>query len=350
MPIFYRYITRETLGIFSATCLILLAIIISFRLTSLLGSAATGDLSLSAVWQLIGLQSVRFLIVLMPVSLILAFAMSMGRLYSEQEIPSALACGISQQQICKAVLLLSIPVAALIAAGNLFLLPQVFERQDTLRSQAEQEAAMILFRANEFRRLDDGTVVFTGDASANQLSQFFVYRGQNGEKSVIAAPQGHFSNDDQGKYLELDDGMRASWRTSFEPQHSQLSYFAHGVLRLPDNRTTSSDRLRNLPLNRLPNNPEGSAELQNRINPALALILFSALLPFLARTRPRSSRYQKLIPIFVLFAIYLNVLGMTTTAIRNSSLSPWPGSLWVHTPIIMLLLIIWWPKSLRRKV
>lgn len=50
MPIFYRYLLRETGGVFLATCVILLAIIISFRLSLLLGRAASGSMEFSAVW------------------------------------------------------------------------------------------------------------------------------------------------------------------------------------------------------------------------------------------------------------------------------------------------------------
>ena len=42
MPILYRYLIRETLAVFLATNLILLAILLSFRLSTLLAAAAAG--------------------------------------------------------------------------------------------------------------------------------------------------------------------------------------------------------------------------------------------------------------------------------------------------------------------
>ena len=95
MPILYRYLIRETLAVFLATNLILLAILLSFRLSTLLAAAAAGNMALSAVWMLIGLQAVRFLVILMPLAFVLAAVMTLGRLYRDHEISAALACGIA---------------------------------------------------------------------------------------------------------------------------------------------------------------------------------------------------------------------------------------------------------------
>ena len=91
MPILYRYLIRETLAVFLATNLILLAILLSFRLSTLLAAAAAGNMALSAVWMLIGLQAVRFLVILMPLAFVLAAVMTLGRLYRDHEISAALA-------------------------------------------------------------------------------------------------------------------------------------------------------------------------------------------------------------------------------------------------------------------
>jgi len=91
MPILYRYLIRETLAVFLATNLILLAILLSFRLSSLLAAAAAGNMALSAVWQLVGLQAVRFLVVLMPIAFVLA-AVIFAYGWTEGDLPLIFFC------------------------------------------------------------------------------------------------------------------------------------------------------------------------------------------------------------------------------------------------------------------
>lgn len=346
MPVFYRYIARDVVAVFVAACLVLLAIIISFRLANLLNQAATGDLSLHAVWHLLALQMLRFLIVLMPLALVLACAMTLGKLYSDQEIAAAQACGIGEPAIVRALLLVTLPVALFVATMSLWVLPGVYAKQDAVREQAEQEAAMLLFRPNTFRRLDDGTVVFVADAAQQSLTDLFIYREEGRQRSIIRAARGDISSDAAGKVLRLQDGIRVVWDADLSPQGSELTRFAHAALRLPGGRVQPDNRLRNRPTRDLPDNAEGSGELQNRINPALALLLFTGLLPRLTRSKPRSGRYQKLIPVFVLFAVYINGLNLLGSAVEDGRLAPWPGSLWLHVPLLVLLLWLWWPRTL----
>lgn len=342
MLILHRYIARETLRIFLATSLILLAIIVSFRLSSLLSSAAAGDLSLSAVWLMIALMSVRFLLTLMPVALIIAITLTLGRLYNEQELYAAFACGVSRGHVRAALLLITLPLALAMTLGNIYLLPYISAQQDSVRDQAQQEAAMLLFQPNQFRRLDDGSVVYTERVNGGALGGFFIYRGeQQAAPSVIVAPDGALSVESGERYLHLHDGFRVTWDATLDPEQSDFTTFSHATLRLPEQTVVARGRLRNLPTHQLDARPAHVAELQNRLNPTFALLLFVWLMPLLTQTAPRSGRYQRLIPIFVLFAVYLNALEFTSKAVEKSAIGPWPGSFWLHIVFASVLLLVW---------
>ncbi|UJF23980.1 LPS export ABC transporter permease LptF [Suttonella sp. R2A3] len=348
MPILHRYIARETLRIFLATSLILLAIIVSFRLSSLLSSAAAGDLSLAAVWQVIVLMSIRFLLTLMPVALIIAITLTLGRLYNEQELYAAFACGMSRAHIRRALLWIVLPLALLMTLGNVYLLPYVSAKQDSVNDQAQQEAAMLLFQPNEFRRLADGSVVYAELARGDQLGGFFVYRQTQGEPSAIVAPEGKLSAKDGVRHLHLYDGFRTTWDSALNPEESNFTTFSEATLRLPEQTAAASHRLRNVPTHALDDSPAHIAELQNRLNPTFALLIFVLLMPLLTQTAPRSGRYQRLIPIFVLFALYLNVQEFISKAVEKGAISPWPGSLWLHIALVGLLVFVWLVYARRR--
>ena len=110
MPKIYRALARETLAIFFATLLILLAIILSFRLSNLLASAGRGDIALGAVAQLIAMQALRFLILLAPLSFVLAAMMALGRMHQDLEISALLASGIGYGHQLRALLLTAFPL------------------------------------------------------------------------------------------------------------------------------------------------------------------------------------------------------------------------------------------------
>ena len=104
----------------------------------------------------------RFLVILMPLAFVLAAVMTLGRLYRDHEISAALACGIAPRHQTRALLACAIPIGLLLLTLSMSVLPRVYRGQEALRQQAQQEAGMILFTPNTYRRLDDGTIVHTG--------------------------------------------------------------------------------------------------------------------------------------------------------------------------------------------
>ncbi|MDO4642426.1 MAG: LPS export ABC transporter permease LptF [Cardiobacteriaceae bacterium] len=343
MPILYRYFIRETLVIFLSTNLILLAILLSFRLSSLLAAAAAGNMALSAVWQLVGLQAIRFLVILMPLAFVLAAVMTLGRLYRDQEISAILACGISPRHQTYALLGVAIPISLLLLILSLSILPSVYRGQEGLRQQAQQEAGMILFTPNTFRRLDDGTVVHTGAIHDGELRDFFIARKEKEGHSIILANSGALEGDEQTRHLRLKNGRRLAWNQAHDPTHTTLFSYENADLRLPgaNNLPDENSRLRNIATRDLGNSPEHLSEWQNRSNPAIALLIFSLAIPLLARSQPRQGRYQKILPAFVLFALYINLLDLITVPIRKAQIPPLPGCYWLHGSVLILILISW---------
>ena len=344
MPILYRYIIRETLAVFLATNLILLTILLSFRLSSLLAAAAAGNMALSAVWMLIGLQAVRFLVILMPLAFVLAAVMTLGRLYRDHEISAALACGIAPRHQTRALLTCAVPVVLLLLALSMSILPRVYRSQDTLRQQAQQEAGMILFTPNTFRRLDDGTVVHTGAIEGGQLRDFLIARDEpDGGHSLILADYGEMQGDEQQRHLLLHHGRRLAWNANHDPAHTTLFTYQNADLRLPGANTLAANdnRLRNLATSELGTSPEHLSEWQSRSNPAVALLIYALALPLLARSQPRQGRYQKIVPAFIAFALYINLLDLITIAIRKQQIPPLPGSYWLHGAVLATILALW---------
>ena len=323
MPILYRYIIRETLAVFLATNLILLTILLSFRLSSLLAAAAAGNMALSAVWMLIGLQAVRFLVILMPLAFVLAAVMTLGRLYRDHEISAALACGIAPRHQTRALLTCAIPIGLLLLTLSMSVLPRVYRGQEALR---------------------DGTVVHTGAIEGGQLRDFLIARDEpDGGHSLILADYGEMQGDEQQRHLLLHHGRRLAWNANHDPAHTTLFTYQNADLRLPGANTLAANdnRLRNLATSELGTSPEHLSEWQSRSNPAIALLIYALALPLLARSQPRQGRYQKIVPAFIAFALYINLLDLITIAIRKHQIPPLPGSYWLHGAVLATILALW---------
>ena len=70
-----RYLFREAGLTWVAVTLVLLAIMLSTRFARFLGLAASGELPETLLLQVVALSSVQYLVILIPVSLLLAVAL-----------------------------------------------------------------------------------------------------------------------------------------------------------------------------------------------------------------------------------------------------------------------------------
>lgn len=275
LPILYRYIMREIGALFIGIIIILLAIILSFRLARLLSAAVAGDMSLSAVWQLIGLQAINMLIILIPVSFILAAVMTLTRLYSEQEMSAIFASGIGRAHIHKVVFLIATPIAILLLYLTLMVMPEVYRQSVNIKEQARQQASFALLNANSFRRLDDGTSIHTGAQSDGKYKDFFIVQKNANENVVIFSDYGRIETQDKDQFLHLEKGIRVAWQNLSSAQDANYTQFDKAELYLPSNETQVSEPLYALPTAQLSTTQrEHLAEWQTRLNPAIAMLIF----------------------------------------------------------------------------
>ncbi|HLW73749.1 MAG TPA: LptF/LptG family permease, partial [Gammaproteobacteria bacterium] len=89
-----RYLAKEAALTVGAVTGVLLLILLSNKFAGLLGDAAAGRLPRDTVFTLLGLASIKFFIVVVPVSLFLAIMLTLGRLYRDSEMTTLMACGV----------------------------------------------------------------------------------------------------------------------------------------------------------------------------------------------------------------------------------------------------------------
>ena len=106
-----RYVLREVAMALAGVTVVLLAILVSYQVARILGIAADRGFPQEIVFALIGLTTLENLMVLVPISMLLAAMLALGRLYHESEMAAVRACGIGPERLYLPVYTLALPVA-----------------------------------------------------------------------------------------------------------------------------------------------------------------------------------------------------------------------------------------------
>ena len=94
LSILDRYFSREVLQTLLGVALILLLIFLSRLLVGYLAEAAAGEIPSDIIMTLMMLKTIKYLILILPLSLFLAILLVQGRMYRDSEMVAISACGV----------------------------------------------------------------------------------------------------------------------------------------------------------------------------------------------------------------------------------------------------------------
>src|SRR5512139_2500143 len=113
--IFFRHVLRDISVSTATVALVLLVVLLTYQLAFVLGRAADGQISSDIVLPLVGLTMRGNLVIILPFAVLLGTTLGLGRLYHDNEITAAQACGASPRPLyfaAGAVTLLAAMLAA----------------------------------------------------------------------------------------------------------------------------------------------------------------------------------------------------------------------------------------------
>lgn len=355
-----RYLIREILLAFGACVLVLLAMVLSHRLAAYMSQAASGLLAREAIFLLLSLQAIRFLVMLIPLALLLSVMLALGRMYRDSEMTAMGACGIGPGAVYGALFKLGVPLAAGLAGLSLYLLPWTMTLQFQVLDQARAEAELSAFRAGVFREVAGGQhVVYIGHlgADGNTLEDVFVRSVLPEGIAVTSADSGEQEIDVArgARYLVLRDG----YRYEGTPGRGDYQRLAFEQLRLrldavPEERgwrrretLATAELLQSA-------EPEHAAELHARLSGPISVLVLLVLAPLLARSNPREGRYGRLVGAVLLYVLYFNLLGIGDTRLKMGRHPASLGLWWVHGSMLAIALLLgaaqlraWWQQHRR---
>jgi len=341
MPgILNRYILRETAQTWVVVTMVLLLILMTNQFAQVLGDAASNKLPKQAVMLVMGLTSLQYLTILVPIGLFLAIMIALGRLYRDSEMAAIMACGIGPLGLYRPLA----PLALILAGGvgwlALEVAPSAVREVETIAAEAKQRADLRMLEAGRFIGFgNDSAVMYAESLNADgTLTNVFVQRRTGGRVEVIVAKTAWQSESEQEgiKLLRFANGKRYEGRPG-SSRFRMLSFEEHGI----PFETPAVDPVEVEPATRPLAVLLGSrdavdrAELQWRLSPPITVLVLTLIAVPLSRSAPRKGRYGGLATGVLIYITYLNLLGAAKVWVERGEVPVWAGIWWVH--IVMLV-------------
>ena len=319
---------------------------LSTRFARFLAEAAAGELPRDVLFKVVGLSSLQYLVILIPVSLLLAVMLSLGRMYKDHEITAMTSCGVGIGGLYRPFVGLAVILALVTGALALQIGPWAGRQADYLVKDARRLVQYTPFEAGQFKEVAGGRAVFYTaqvDERGANLGSVFVHVADPQYAGLITAHSGTQTVDPETGEREviLKDGFRyvgEAGRADFE-----IARFGEYGTRVtpPDFIYTSAKRKvadsRSLVVS---DELEDQAELQWRIAAPVTVLLLVLLAVPLAHTSPRQGRYGKVIFGIIAYLVYVNLLGLGQAWITNGLIAPGVGMWWVHALVLGFALIL----------
>jgi lipopolysaccharide export system permease protein len=329
-----RYVLREVVQTWFAVTGVLVAILVSNQLSRVLGQAAENEYGRGVVFDLIALGAIMNLSVIVPVGLLLAVILTLGRMYHDSEMAALQACGFGPTRLLAPLYCF----AAVIALGLAWLVfvqvPRADAQVQLLRTSAIKEAQFGQLDAGRFRSFSGGDAVFYAERVDQEgvLHNVFVQRETAGRIEVALAETATYSKASQGTHLVTLFNGRRYEGVPGKQDFRVIEFREHGIpIAAPAETLTLTDP-DTKPTRALLGSkaPSDIAQLQFRTStPLMALVLTLIAVP-LSRLRPRQGRYARVGFAIVVYFVYSNLLSAAKIWIEKGDLPPVLGVWWVH--------------------
>jgi lipopolysaccharide export system permease protein len=336
-----RYVLREVVQTWLAVTGVLVAILVSNQLSRVLGQAADNQYGRGVVFDLIALGAIMNLSVIVPVGLLLAVVLTLGRMYHDSEMAALQACGFGPARLLAPLFCF----AAIIALGLGWLafvqVPRADSQVQALRNSAIKEAQFGQLDAGRFRAFSGGDAVFYAERVDQEgvLHNVFVQRESAGRFEVALADTATYTKTSSGAMhlVTLFNGRRYEGVPG-QDDFRVIEFREHGIpIATPEDVRGSLDP-DTKPTRLLwgSSDPSDIAQLQFRAStPLMALVLTLVAVP-LSKLRPRQGRYARVGFAIIVYFVYSNLLSASKIWLEKSDLPPAIGVWWVHAAALAL--------------
>ncbi|WFE67950.1 LPS export ABC transporter permease LptF [Thiomicrospira sp. R3] len=349
MRILDKYLYKELGYTLLAVLAVLLLVSFGTETTRVLTMAIDGKLPASVVFQVLMLKIPAALEVILPLAVLLAVMLAIGRLYQDQEMVVFRSCGISETYFQKQVAIFLVPWVVVTAFITLWLTPWAAQMERDVIAQAQVNSPIAGLVAGRFNSLPNNNgVLYAREIESNgTMQEVWIRLGESRGQAVLMAPEGRFEMVDGRLALVLLKG--SSYEGLQTPDELRVQVFERLALYLPD-LSPSQTRLRNRELTThalwRSESPAHQALLQWRLVLPVSILVLGLLALRMSKTKPRQGRFAKIFIAIILYVIYIQLLTTTEDALAKEKLSLWFGLWWI--PLVFALFIFTKPDAMKQ--
>jgi lipopolysaccharide export system permease protein len=347
MLLIERHLLRQFAETFAAVAIVLLLVSLGGLLADLIGEIARGKVPAALLLSQLGLRSIRFFTLVLPLALFVGLLMAVGRMYAENEMAVLASVGLGPQQLWRPIVLVSLPVVFVVGLASLWLAPWSARTAEKMIESANRSFLVAGLEPGRFVELPGRAgVLYVSELTPDgtRFKQLFVQRERDGRLDIITAHGGDLQLiGETQRILRLDDGFRVEGAPG--SRDFRMMHFERNEIRVPDREASKSmddfEATPTLELFRSPS-PAASGELHWRLGTPLFAVLLALLALPMARSEPRTPRYGRLIAAFLAYLVGMNMLILGTSAIASGTLPGWLGLWWLHLPALALAAWLFW--------
>lgn len=330
--------------------LILIGIVIAQRAGYLVQLAAKGILPNDAVNTLLGFNMVKFLPMILSLSIFLAVLMTLSRWHRDSEMVIWFSAGLSITQWIRPILNFAIPVVIIISLLSLWVMPWATQKGQDYKVQLKSRDELSSISPGVFKESSSGDRVYfveNFDELGNVVKNIFVQTTQNQKTGVIVASTGRREKVENGdNFLVLEDGRRYEGKpNSAEVSTTEFERYAIRVQTkeaAPEPYTRQALSTKQLLAD---NNTTNLAELQWRLAiPISAIILVLMAIP-LSFVDPRAGRSLNVIFAIAIYIVYNNMLSVFQAWVAQGRLIASVGMWPVHLFFLSLAFYMFYRRN-----
>lgn len=342
MRLLSRYLLKELLLSFVAIIMVLLLILMVGEVARLLSEALEGKISPDLVLRLVLLKIPLALEMLLPLGMLLAVMLTLGRLYHEREMEVMAASGIGSDYFMRLLLGFAGIISLLTLALALWLSPWVLQQERQILAEGQMRVQIKALSGGRFTPLSQSGGVFYAESITPEgvLSEVFIsLRPKDKADLLITAPDGAFQWVDERSILVLNNG--AFTEGVLGQGRLSVSRFEQLSIWLPDWQVTLSGlqmpAMSTTELWALSADPKAMAQLQWRFFTALSVLVMAVMAWRLARSSPRQGRYSRMGYGILFYLIFTQLAISLRAEVQRGDFAVFPGVF-----AILLLPMLWW--------
>lgn len=341
-----RYLLAECVKTWFGVVVVLAVLTLGVGFAKFVGRAAAGELPAGTVLAVAGFSALQNMEIVLPVSLLLAVMLTIGRLCRDNEMAALNAGGVGLAQLYRPFLIFALLLAALAAWLSLSVAPKANVSMALLSQEFGLSAQLQAFEPGRFHTLMSGRAAFYAEAKNSDDDSFrdvFIrVRDKAGEETVVTAASAVQQRDEANGRLTLV--LRDGWRYEGlpgQPDYRVTRFVEHGVRVDPPTQISEYDLAETDSTTLLLSaDVEAEAELQRRLGIPVSVFLLALLGLPLGYLPPRSGRYGKLVLGIMLYLAYANGLRLAEVWLVQGRSPQILGVWWVHVVVLATALIM----------